>query len=202
MQNAVQKSSDKNINPYAAWFLDVLEINAKTLKTYSMYFITISFNQKSDHRRRRETEGFLSNTYEFDAFDLLYNKICRKLVGRNYTRRCNHNRLPETIACIDVAGTRYWTSKGAIENKHIHSVWKIRHEDEKEFEELLNAPEFQIDLDLKIGIDGFDIQEIKQGSISDVVNVISYSSKFLKFNEKDCDVEEDLRIYPKGKILL
>lgn len=200
MLNAIRETSEKKLNPYADWFLNVLEINSETVKTHSMYFITISFNQKNDHRRRRETEGFLPNAYEFDAFNLLYNKICRKLIGRNYTRKINHNRLPETIACIDVAGTRYWSSKGEIENKHIHSVWKIRNEDQVSFEELLNASEFQFDLDLKIGIDGFDIQKIKAGSVIDVVNVVSYSSKFLQFNEIDCDVEEDLRIYPRDKL--
>jgi len=45
-----------------------------------------------------------------------------------------------------------------------------------------------------IDLDGFGIQNVIP---SKLLNVIAYSSKFLKFNANDMRVEEDLRIYPR-----
>jgi len=188
--NKINSKNKSKYDIYAIWLYNELKRNQKPS---SYYFITITFKKNSVNRQRRSTEGCPESEFEFDGFNLLYNRVCRKFIGRNYQRHYNQINLPTVIACIDVEGTRFGKSPVEIENKHIHSVWKIPSDNQEAFEKFIKGYKLKTDLKNMIDSDGFDIQNINP---SDLKNVVTYSPKFLKFNVTDMRVEEDLRIYP------
>jgi hypothetical protein len=189
---------------YSAWFNQLINDrlsetgpDGRSPETMSGYFVTITFDQYGNDRQRRVAAGHPLGTYEMDAFDVLYNMVCRKLVGRNYNRDCNADRLPLALSFLDAGGSKFWCSTGEMRNLHIHSVWLVPSNKSDEFEALLGAPTGHGTMKtLLLGIDAIDVKPVDLTTPKDVERVTSYGSKLLGFEHEGTLLNEAFRAYP------
>lgn len=182
---------------YTKWLHE--ELKNSRFDSSIFFFVTVTFSEKRKFQRSYHMSDDCKTFSEFDAFHHLYNLMCNHLFGCNFHRYYNQRNLPAVISCIDVSGTKFWSKAGEITNPHIHSVWQIDEKYKKEFMGFF-ADDKNIDFfESKLDIDGLEAVSVPQ---KDLKRVISYASKFLKFNQANMEITEDLRIYPNDSYYL
>lgn len=159
-------------------------------------FVTVSFDQTVRHFPTErfgtsELDGDKTLT-ELDRFSDLYNRLCRRVIGRNFHRPSHRDRLPMVIACLDGNGTRHWRSMGDVENAHIHSIWLGTNEIAPRVLETLNDPEWLGPLKARHRIRQIDIQRLK----TETTRMTDYAAKLIGHNTQDLRIADDLRILP------
>jgi hypothetical protein len=189
--------SPKTVNDeWGTWFgsLTTEAIKRKGEVSTSVMFVTLTFKR---NRRRPLAEGEPQGSRELEMFNRLYGRVCRQLVGRNYHRSVYQDELPTALACLDAEGTRFWNSKGELENLHIHSMWVLRTDQIGAFRSCVERPIHCRPDDLEI--DGIDIQGVDGKAFQSVARIASYSSKLIGFNRAELEIAEDFRVYPTTK---
>lgn len=200
-------------NEYANWideriknFTDPDRPTWQPMESYMQFhavFVTFTFDKSKIARRRSEISDSLSPIYnhklspEFLNTDRLYKKMCRELLGSNYTRR--RDRQPLMIAAADVNGTRYWDTSGDLQNLHIHSIWVFRPgqiEKAKKKFAMIDTETREYDFS---HVDVRDLTSYAT-SVGNPSKIASYTSKFLGFNAMDMLIGDDFLIYPKLNI--
>lgn len=182
---------------YAAHFKNWFTNNHTISK--QAYFVTITFEHEARRRQRRQAEGLSQGSFEWDAFNHLYNLTCRNLIGRNYHRSCNRSLLPHVAAFLDAEGTRHWRSAGDLTNLHFHSIWLIDESNVSQFEEAMNVNGSMGDGWRSLSFDEIDVKPIDTSTDDDVERAISYASKLMGFNNEHLSVGIDFEVYPKPK---
>ena len=178
---------------YGTWFGSMIEDATRQPGEYkTILFITITFEKNGSGRQRRLAEGQAVGEVELDAFNHLYNRVCRDLVGRNYPRESYRPKLPRVLAFIDAEGSRYWGSMREAENLHIHSIWVVPSSQIDRLEQSLRRGSTA--LNGNAPIDAIDIKPIDQ---DEVLHVASYSSKVMGFNTMRLSVADDFRVFPR-----
>src|SRR5688572_19120425 len=93
---------------YRTWFRSIFRSALEDVKEPShqktVLFVTITFEREEKGRQRRQAEGQALGEMELNAFGDLYNRLCRKIIGRNYHRQSHRTSLPKAIAFIDAEG--------------------------------------------------------------------------------------------------
>jgi hypothetical protein len=189
---------------YSAWFNQLISDrlsetgpDGRCPDPLNGYFVTITFDQYGNDRRRRVAAGHPLGTYEMDAFDVLYNMVCRKLIGRNYNRECNASRLPFALSFLDAEGSKFWCSTGDMTNLHIHSVWLVPSNKSDDFKALLGAPTGHGTMKtLLLGIDAIDVRLVGLDTPKAVERVTSYASKLIGFEHEELPLSQSFKIYP------
>ncbi|MEP7452745.1 hypothetical protein [Phyllobacterium sp. SB3] len=162
------------------------------------FFITLNFdtNAVASRKRSLHDQNETARSIELWNTNHLYNLLCNKLIGRNFLKAKNHNRLPKMIACVDVNGTRHWHSMGEVQNIHIHTIWMLPSDLTEKFKTALN----------EIDLSRFDFRQIDVQPITSLKNnrsgpstLSSYTGKFLGFNNHNLEVSEDIMIYPRAR---
>lgn len=184
---------------YSSWFDDRIDQYAldhkpagqsvSDFKRAHGLFVTISFDQRAKDRIGQS---------ELEIFSDLYNRIGRRLVGRNYHRPSFRDRLPLAIACLDANGSRYWKSMGAIDNAHIHSIWLFGEATGRKLQNLIADSNWFPAIKERFGIRAVDIQPLdhERRNLTGGSRISSYASKFLAHNNRDLVAADDLRIFP------
>ena len=179
---------------YGTWFgSHIKTILADDPASKAVLFVTLTF-KKHHQNRDLSAEGQPLGERELDTFSLVYNRVCRDVVGRNYHRASHRPNLPDAIALIDAEGSKYWASILEPRNLHIHSIWVIAAEKLNQVKTALADAVSRIDHPLRV--DGIDIKQIDVTDIVSIDKVASYSSKLLGFNAAKLTIGEDFRIYP------
>ena len=189
---------------YGSWFSDLIAdrisgtgLSSPNAETPSVYFLTLTFQNTGDSRRRRLAEGQRDGKSEMDAFHHFYNRVCRKLIGRNYHRAIHADRLPTAIPFLDVEGSKFWGSIGEMANVHIHSLWVIEDDIAPAFEAMFDPSDFETSSFLgELGFDGVDVQKIEASDLHRISKVTGYASKLIGFNNAALELSEDFRVYP------
>lgn len=161
----------------------------------AVLFVTLTFEKDGSGRRRRLAEGQSLGEVELGAFNHLYNRVCRELVGRNYHRESHRSKLPKVLAYIDAEGTRYWGSMRDPENLHIHSIWVIPSTLVDQLEKSLQMGKAHLSGGLRV--DAVDIKPVDRDDGNSVLRVVSYSSKMMGFNTMNLGVADDFRVFPR-----
>lgn len=161
----------------------------------AILFVTLTFEKDGSGRRRRLAEGQPVGELELDAFNHLYNRVCRDIVGRNYHRESHRSKLPRVLAFVDAEGSRYWGSMRDPENLHIHSIWVISSTLVDQLEKSLQRG--KVHLSANLGVDAVDIRSIDRDDGNSVLRVASYSSKMMGFNTMNLGVADDFRVFPR-----
>jgi len=187
----------KSLNKaYGDWFGSMItEAVDDPGERKAILFVTLTFEREGSGRRRRLAEGQSLGELELDAFNHLYNRVCRDLIGRNYHRESHRSKLPRVLSFIDAEGSKYWGSIGNLENLHIHSIWVIPSTQIDQFEESLRRGSILSNRDTRF--DAVDIKLVDQGDANSVLRVASYSSKLIGFNSMSLGVAEDFRVFPR-----
>lgn len=214
-------SPSKAADQYALWidqlltsFTDPERIEWQPTENYLQWnalFVTFTFDKRKICRRQsalNDSSGAIGwksgnniDLYnkddlsaEFFNIDRLYKKVCRAVLGRNYSK--HREEQPLLIAAADVNGTRYWKSAGQIQNLHVHSIWVFKKgqiEKARDKLEQVKASEREDEFDF----DQVHIADVgrfeEQGHPS---TVSSYTAKFLGFNAINPRIGIDLAIYP------
>jgi len=180
---------------YGTWFGSIIEdATRQPSEPKAILFITITFEKSGSGRQRRLAEGQAAGEVELDAFNHLYNRVCRDMVGRNYHRESHRSKLPRVLAFIDAEGSRYWNSMRDAEDLHIHSIWVIPSNQTEQLEQSLRRGSAA--LNRNAPIDAIDIKPIDHGDGDTVLRTVSYSSKLMGFNSIDLGVADDFRVFP------
>ncbi len=201
-------------NAYGFWFDEVIKNyiekhknENETIEDYAIengFFITFNFDTNAVASRKRSLTDSNQNpgSIEFWNVNHFYNVICNRLIGRKFLDTKNQDRLPKMIACADVNGTRYWYSMGDVANIHLHSIWILPRDLTESFKTAVN--EIQTEWEFS----KFDFRQIDIQPISNLSNdkirpskLTNYTSKFLRFNNENLQVEEDIMIFPREKSL-
>lgn len=212
----------KTANEYANWidqliisFVDQERIPWQPIENYLQWnalFVTFTFDKRKIGRRKSalndSSASFAFNdgsnvdrsnkddlSPEFFNIDRLYKKVCRAILGRNYSR--HRQSQPLLIAAADVNGTRYWKTAGEIENLHIHTLWvfkkgQIDKAGAKLEKVITSERENEFDFD-DIHIEDVNRFDDRNGSPS---RLSGYLTKFQGFNAIDPRVGQDLMVYP------
>lgn len=215
----------KIANEYASWidrlitsFSDQERLPLQPIENYlewNSLFVTFTFDKRKIGRRQsalndssasfsfndgnnvdRMNKGNL--TPQFFNIDRLYKKVCKAILGRNYSK--HRQSQPLMIAAADVNGTRYWKTMGEIQNLHIHSVWVFRKGQIEKArarldEAMISERENEFDFDA-VDIRDVDWFDDRNGSPS---KLSGYLTKFQGFNSVDMKVGQDLAIYPSER---
>jgi hypothetical protein len=213
----------KTANEYATWidrlimsFVEPERIQWQPLENYMQWnalFVTFTFDKRKIHRRQsvlNDSSGTIGLhdgknvdrlhkddlSPEFFNIDRLYKKVCREILGRNYSR--HRQSQPLLIAAADVNGTRYWKTAGEIQNLHVHTVWVFKkgqiEKARAKLEEVMTSErENEFDFD-DIHIEEVNRFDDHSGSSS---RLSGYLTKFQGFNAIDPKVGQDLAIYPQ-----
>lgn len=202
-------SARKITETYVEWFdqriNEFIDTHKSTFDRRDMFmarnglFITISFDQNKRPVRHEDSETADEARWsELDRFQDLYNRICRKIVARNFHRDSFRDQLPLAIACIDVNGTRYWKSMGEVENIHIHSIWMLTDETRKQFQELIADKMWFSSMKERLSIRHIDIQRLEPANqnAKNQNRVLSYSAKFIGHNSNTLMISDDFRLLP------
>ncbi|OHV70759.1 hypothetical protein LCM4577_00845 [Mesorhizobium sp. LCM 4577] len=197
-------------NQYASWFDDTINQFAETHKSrfesISMFknrngrFITISFDHNRRNQRQEDAALFDGHGVksELDTFTDVYNALCRELINRNYHRPSFDRLKPLAIGCLDMNGSRYWRSMGALENPHIHSIWVFTDEIRDRFEKLVaDYSRFQ-GIKNRFSIREIDIQPLNHDHRNSTGEgrATSYMAKFMGHNNRQLLVGDDFRMLP------
>lgn len=198
---------------YASWFDDridqFIEVHkgrfdsVTTFKKRNGFMITISF----DHSRRNQwLEDSASIDIpraksELDTFTDIYNYLCRQLIGRNYHRPSFDPLKPLAIGCLDMNGSRYWRSMGALENPHIHSIWIFTDQVREGFQKLIADKERLLAIKERFSIREMDIQALDHDHRNSTGEgrATSYMAKFIGHNNRQLMVGDDFRVLPISK---
>lgn len=184
---------------YSSWFdnkIDQYALDHKSadqsvldFKRSNGLFVTISFDQRAKERMGQS---------ELEIFSHLYNRICSRLIGKNYHRASFQNRLPLAIACLDANGSRYWRTMGAVDNAHVHSIWLFSETTGQEFQNLIADSNWFQPIKERFAIRTIDIQPLdhERRNLTGESRISSYTSKFLAHNNRDLAASDDLRIFP------
>ena len=164
----------------------------------AVLFVTLTFEKIGTGRQRRLAEGQAIGEVELDAFNHLYNRVCRDLVGRNYHRESHRSKLPRALAFVDAEGSRYWGTMRDPENLHIHSIWVIPSTQTERLEASLRSR--SVNSNGYPRFDAIDIRPVDQGEARSVLRVASYSSKLIGLNSAKLFVAEEFRLFPHRSI--
>jgi hypothetical protein len=195
---------------YASWFDERIDQFIKehkgrfdsvsTFKARNGFLITLSF----DHSRRNQRLESAASIdisrakSELDTFTDLYNYLCRQLIGRNYYRPSFDALKPLAISCLDMNGSRYWRSIGALENPHIHSIWIFRDQIREAFQKLVADKERFSALKERFCLREMDIQALDHDHRNSTGEgrATSYMTKFIGHNNSELLVGDDFRVLP------
>lgn len=214
MFQTVPKPSPTTItHQYASWFDERIDQfieehkgrfdSVSTFKKRNGYFITISFDHNLRNQRLEGTASIDSSRAksELDTFTDLYNYLCRQLIGRNYHRPSFDALKPLAIGCLDMNGSRYWRSMGALENPHIHSIWIFTDQVREGFQKLVaDKPRF-LAFKERFSIREMDIQALDHDHRNSTGEgrATSYMAKFIGHNNSELLVRDDFRVLPFSK---
>ena len=180
---------------YGEWFGSMItEACSEPSEPKAILFITLTFEKNGSGRRRRLAEGQAVGELELDAFNHLYSRVCRDVVGRNYHRESHRSNLPKVLAFIDAEGSRYWSSMRDAENLHVHSIWVVPANRTEQLERSLRRGSSA--LNGNAPIDAIDIKPIDHGNGDSILRTVSYSSKMMGFNSMNLGVADDFRVLP------
>ncbi|QCJ00073.1 hypothetical protein [Agrobacterium larrymoorei] len=196
-------------NAYANWideriknFTDPDRPIWQPLESYMQFhalFVTFSFDSKKIAGRKSEMSDSSSPIYnhklspEFLNTDRLYKRMCRELLGSNFTRK--RDCQPLMIAAADGNGTRYWGTTSDLQNLHIHSIWVFKPGQIEKAKKKFATIDIQTcDYDFS----DVDVRDFTNymASVGRPSKIASYTSKFLGFNAMDMLIGEDFVIYP------
>ena len=212
----------KTANEYANWidqlitsFVEPERIPWQPIENYLQWnalFVTFTFDKRKIARRQSalndSSASFAFNegmnvdrlnkddlSPEFFNINRLYKKVCRAILGSNYSR--HRQSQPLLIAAADVNGTRYWKTAGEIQNLHIHTLWVFKkgqiEKARAKLEEVMTIQrENEFDFDA-VHIDEVVRFDNRNGSPS---GLSAYLTKFQGFNALDPKVDQGLMIYP------
>lgn len=207
---------------YANWtdrlitsFVDPERIPWQPIENYLQWnslFVTFTFDKRKIRRRQSAlndssgTIGFNGGknadrlnkddlSPEFFNIDRLYKKVCRAILGRDYSKL--RQSQPLLIAAADVNGTRYWKTAGEMQNLHIHTLWVFKKgqidKARAKLEEVVTSDrENEFDFDA-VHIDDVNRFDDRDGFPS---RLSGYLTKFQGFNAIDMNVGQDLMVYP------
>ena len=208
-------------NDYAKWvddlvksFSDQERVEWQPVENYLLWnalFVTFTFDKRKIARRQSNLDASPDSQFILDAsnvgsdnrqglspeffnVDRLYKKVCRTLLGCNYSRR--RHVQPLMIAAADVNGTRYWKTAGENENLHVHSLWVFRRGQiaaaRSKLEEARDSDrQHEFDFDA-IDIRDVDCYDPERSS----ARLSSYLTKFIGFNAMAANGVFDLLVYP------
>ena len=180
---------------YGDWFGSMITKAAdEPGERKAVLFVTLTFERDGSGRRRRQAEGQPLGQEEMLAFNHLYNRVCRRLVGRNFHRESHSDLLPKVVAFIDAEGSKFWRTRGELENLHIHSIWVVPATWTKELKATLE--DHLARQHSEVRFDAIDVREIEPRDTQCVNRVAGYSSKLISFNQRDLGIAEDFRVYP------
>jgi len=180
---------------FAAFFTEWALSNLTSSK--SALFVTTTFEHESEMRCRRETAGLSLGSYEMRAFQHLYNRIARALVGSNYNRPSKRDRLPRVACFLDSEGSKFWRSAGDTKNIHQHSIWVVEKEEIDILKDGLDLMGRDGDFFRNLGFDEIDVREIGDG-YDDLSRVVTYASKHVGFDTRDLKLGTGFEFYPLG----
>ena len=218
-------SPHKTSQQYALWidqlltsFTDPERIEWQPTENYLQWnalFVTFTFDKRKICRRQsalNDSSGTIGwndgnniDLYnkddlsaEFFNIDRLYKKVCRAVLGRDYSK--HRQEQPLLIAAADVNGTRYWKSAGEIQNLHIHSIWVFKKgqiEKARDKLEQVKASERENEFDFH-EVDIANVGRFEEQGHPSALS--SYSAKFLGFNAINPRIGLDLAIYPTHRM--
>jgi hypothetical protein len=182
---------------YSDWFEELIieNIGDPSSSAKSIFFVTLTFKNEGSRSRRRLAEGNEHGRLEMDAFHHVYNRVCRRLIGRNFHRESHRDQLPMAVPFLDAQGSKFWRSVGDLRGLHIHSIWIVDKERSDEFHATFEGLKSAVFFD-RVEIDAIDVQRVDVDDRNAIAKVISYSSKMVGFNNRDLRVAEDFRVYP------
>lgn len=184
---------------YGEWFGSMItEAVDEPGERNTILFVTLTFERDGSGRRRRLAEGQSLGQEELFAFNHLYNRVCRKVVGRNFHRESHRDLLPTVLAFIDAEGSKFWSTLGKLTNLHIHSIWVMPATSADQLKATLNDHLARQNGDVRF--DAIDVREIEASDTQSVGRVAGYSSKLVGFNQCDLGIAEEFRVYPMKAI--
>lgn len=195
---------------YAKWLDKVLRDEVKrhrnayeSCEAYlrdNAFLVTFTFDHRkiTEKREAASKAGQPASQMELSEVAKLYNKVCRSLLGPNYSRR--RDDQPMMIAALDAEGTRYGYRIERPKNLHVHSIWILPRGQANRFEEAIQRISGSPNME-GLAFDQIDVRKIvsyrtKPGEPSDVC---SYLAKFQGMNTERCWVAEDLQIFPRTR---
>ncbi|KAA9385712.1 hypothetical protein [Neorhizobium galegae] len=211
----------KTANEYANWidqlitsFVEPERIQWQPLENYMQWnalFITFTFDQRKIRRRQsalNDSSGTIGIndgrnvdrlnkddlSPEFFNIDRLYKKVCRAILGSNYSR--HRQSQPLLVAAADVNGTRYWKTMGEIQNLHIHTLWVFK---KGQIEKARATVEEVIVRENEFDFGDIHIEDVNRFDERDACSsrLSGYLTKFQGFNALDPKIVQDLAIYPR-----
>ena len=159
----------------------------------SVLFATLTF--KNTGRRAQLAEGQSLGANEMDVFSHLYNRVCRKLVGRHFDKPRNRIYLPPAFAFLDAEGSRYWKGIRELGNLHIHSMWVVPSDSSEACQEILRSAVLRSNGLLRV--DSVDVQIVDAADVQELVATTAYSSKLIGMNTERLEIGEDFRVFPQ-----
>lgn len=211
MHQTVSNPSPTTITQqYASWFDERIDQfigehkgrfdSVSTFKKRNGFLITLSFDHSRRNQRLESAASIDSSRAksELDTFTDIYNHVCRQLIGRNYHRPFFDPSKPLAIGCLDMNGSRYWRSMGALENPHIHSIWIFTDQVREGFQKLIADKERFPAFKERFCLREMDIQALDHDHRNSTGEgrATSYMAKFIGHNNSELSVGDDFRVLP------
>jgi hypothetical protein len=199
---------------YNKWFMREIEAYLKTNKTkgvtYKKYletncfFVTMTFSSSRIGLRqnRQEDTIFPLGSIQLQNFHHWYVRTCQQVFGQNYRRKSKPKIF--AIACLDADGTKHGScaTQDGFENIHLHAIIILPPETSHRFlnyldsdvNHLLENEVFDCD---KIQVKPFTVPDGKRSQEA-MGDLVSYSTKFMRFNCTSLQIGEEFRLYPEA----
>lgn len=181
-----------------------MEISNKKYLAKHCFCLTMTFSRTRIGLRqnRQEDTIFPLGSIQMENFHILYSRFCQHMFGQNFRRKSKPKIL--AIACLDADGTKHGscTAQDGFENIHLHAIvilppgtsYRFLHYFDMRSNHVLDSDVLDCD-----EIHVAPLTTLKGKTIKSAMkNLISYTTKFMRFNCTSSQVAEEFRIYPEA----
>ncbi|WP_108395911.1 hypothetical protein [Devosia submarina] len=158
--------------------------------------IVLNITFKFKISRSIEQFGTLDGTIERlrKYFELFYNMVCAKLLGKNYHRK-DRSSYPIVWTFLEPGGHKFAREIGEIIDLHFHTVWFIDRNQEALVQDVRN----KFISGKRVCISDIFIQNVNFGEnrTKDLYRVFKYNLKFQNILKSDAEIPDSIWRYPK-----